>query len=385
MARRDRRAAGAAAAGGVGGSGPVQSRWIHGLYGWVRRRPAAVGSGWSRRFIAQVADGIDFSGRVVVAPGGGHVAYQSDAGVTFLDVRAGRGGATVVRAPGSTGLPGSWDPDGVRFALPTADTVTIFDAPSGDVVGQGQPSGSEVTGIDFSTDGSRLAITDASGVLLVDPVTLRPVGSRVRLEDVPCAVSIGPDNHTAIVVTGVPKTDWQFWRVPCTGWALVDLESGSVLDRGTADGGIGLVDVSPAGRRAALEVSRSELLVLNLQTGRPLRPPVAIHGPAASLRYSPDGTQILTSGFDASASVWDAETSQLVARVVTPDLFSVSEFHADGHSVLIAASWEGGVFRWDTRLEHAIDFACRLAGRDLTETEWAEQFGNRPYRETCPS
>ena len=313
------------------------------------------------------------------------MAYQSDTGVTFLDVRAGKGGATVVRPPGSPGLTGSWDPDGVRFALPTAETVTIFDARSGDVVSRGQPSGSDVTGIDFSTDGSTLAIADASGVLLVDPVTLRPVGSQVRLEDVPCAVSIGPDNHTAIVVTGVPKTDWHFWRVPCTGWALVDLESGSVLDRGTVDGGIGLVDFSPAGGRAVLEVSRAELLVMDLQTGRPLGPSIAIHGPAASLRYSPDGKQILTSGFDASASLWDAESGQLVARVVTPELFSVADFLADGHSVLIAASWEGGVYRWDTRLENAIDFACRLAGRDLTEAEWAEQFGNRPYRQTCPS
>lgn len=37
-----------------------------------------------------------------------------------------------------------------------------------------------------------------------------------------------------------------------------------------------------------------------------------------------------------------------------------------------------------TRLEHAIEHACKMAGRDLTTTEWQENFGNRPYGKTRP-
>jgi hypothetical protein len=38
----------------------------------------------------------------------------------------------------------------------------------------------------------------------------------------------------------------------------------------------------------------------------------------------------------------------------------------------------------DTTLEHWIDVACAIAGRNLTATEWTNAFGNRPYHESCP-
>ena len=186
--------------------------------------------------------------------------------------------------------------------------------------------GGEVTGIDFSTDGSRLAIVDVSGVVvMVDPATLGPVGAPVGLDDVPCAVSLGPDNRTAFVATGPPKSAWEFWRVPCSEWALLDLETGSLLDRGTTDleGGIRRIDFSPDGSRVAV-VGSGDLVELDLETRRPVRPPVAVHdGSVLSLAYSPDGGRILTSGTDGSAALWDADTGRLIDRVVTPELFSV--------------------------------------------------------------
>jgi len=345
----------------------------------------------SRRFLAQVAPPTPFGWPgegVAVAPGGGFVAYQSPTGVTFLDVAAGKLGRALDRPSGSTGLWGVWDPHGSRYALPTGDQVTVWDAPTGDVVVQGRPAGSDVTGIDYSTDGSRLAIADVSGaVVMVDPATLEPIGAPVRLEDVPCAVSLGPDNRTAFVATGVPKSAWGFWRIPCSDWALVDLESGSLLDTGTTgpEADISRIDFSPGGDRVAVDGSGG-FVILDLETGQPVRPPVAVHDDIVlSLLYSPDGSRILTSGADASAALWDAETGRLIARVVTPPLFSVSQFLADGRSVLVADEYEGAVYRWDARPDYAVEFACRLAGRDLTKAEWAEQFGDRTFQETCPS
>jgi WD40 repeat protein/DNA-binding SARP family transcriptional activator len=344
----------------------------------------------SRRFVAQVAPPTPFGccPNVVIAPGGGHVAYQSQTGVTFLDVGAGKLGRTLDWPSAPSGLPGVWDPDGSRYALPTGDQITVWDARAGDVVIQGRPAGSDLTAIDFSTDGSRLATVEVSGaVTMVDPATLEPLGVPVRLDDVPCTVSLGPDNHTAFVATGPPKSAWEFWHVSCSDWALVDLESGSVLDRGTTDpeGGIGPIDFSPDGSRVAVEVSGG-LVEIDLRTGRQVRPSVPVHdGGVLSLFYSPDGSRILTSGNDASAALWDADTGRLIARVVTPTLFSVSQFLADGRSVLLADGNEGAVYRWDTSPDYAVEFACRLAGRDLTKAEWAEQFGNRTFQETCPS
>lgn len=55
--------------------------------------------------------------------------------------------------------------------------------------------------------------------------------------------------------------------------------------------------------------------------------------------------------------------------------------------ILVAASVDRPralVHRWDTRPDHWIDSACKIAGRNLTEDEWRDAFDERPYRETCP-
>ena len=43
-----------------------------------------------------------------------------------------------------------------------------------------------------------------------------------------------------------------------------------------------------------------------------------------------------------------------------------------------------GILQWDTRPEHAAEFACHVAGRDFTKAEWADHFGDRPYQHICP-
>ena len=51
---------------------------------------------------------------------------------------------------------------------------------------------------------------------------------------------------------------------------------------------------------------------------------------------------------------------------------------------MVADEYQGAVYRWDTRPNYAVEFACRLAGRDITpETESAEQFGDRPFQGVC--
>ncbi len=62
----------------------------------------------------------------------------------------------------------------------------------------------------------------------------------------------------------------------------------------------------------------------------------------------------------------------------------VAGFGADARSVMAVAEFGGPILRWDSRLEHALEFACRIAGRDFTEAEWATHFGDRPFRTTCP-
>ena len=78
--------------------------------------------------------------------------------------------------------------------------------------------------------------------------------------------------------------------------------------------------------------------------------------------------------------VTDDAASQSLAERYLAEHMSV---HApDGRAWAVDA---GRVLTWDTRPQHAIDFACRIAGRDLTADEWRTFVGTGPQFEVCPS
>jgi len=221
-------------------------------------------------------------------------------------------------------------------------------------------------------------------VTMLDPATLAPVGRVVPLDDPVGGVAAGPDNRTAIVLTG--RLDASQYYVPSTArWSLVDLMSGTLLDEGELGIDGKHLDYSPDGGHAAVSGNGGEVLVLDLQAGAPLRSPALIANEVIdSVTYSPDGTRILAAGGAASVSMLDGRTGLLLARVLTPQHNTAAAFREDPESVLISTYDDGPVWLWDTDADRAVDFACRVAGRDFTEAEWAAQFGTRPYQETCP-
>jgi hypothetical protein len=48
------------------------------------------------------------------------------------------------------------------------------------------------------------------------------------------------------------------------------------------------------------------------------------------------------------------------------------------------AAYDGRTYRWDTRIDPTLAYACAMAGRNLTAGEWSQAFGSRPYEITCP-
>jgi hypothetical protein len=213
---------------------------------------------------------------------------------------------------------------------------------------------------------------------------LAPVGRPVQLDPAACWVAAGPDDH-AIVLAG-PRDASGFWFDPNTRWALVDLDSGRVVHEGDLENSGNHVDFSPDGRHAAIAGRDGRLLVLDLLAGEPLRPPVPGHSDIIrSVTYSLDGRRILTSAEDSTIGLWDGDTGLLVARLPVPQRAMIAAFRGDEDAVLSVDTGMGPVYEWNTDLERAVDFACRVAGRDFTEAEWAAQFGTRAYRETCPA
>ena len=343
----------------------------------------------SHRFIRPVAPEPSFwmgeLEEVQPAPDGGLVAYTAEDGVTFLDVGSGAVVGPLPRGDGYRSTDGgAWHPDGRRFALPTGREIRVWDAGSGELVRSGSVTASDIQSIAYSTDGNRLVIGELSGrVMTLDPDTLAPLGRPVLLDDPVTRVAAGPDEATAVALTGtVDPSGFVFSAT--TQWSFVSLEAGRVLDHGRLEVDGTALDIAPDGSRAAIGGGDGEVLVLDLQKGEPLGPPIDAHdSPVVTLTYSEDGAWLLTSAPDSSVALWDAETGMVAARLVTPVRTPVATFIEGHDAVLIVSELGGPLFRWDTRIEHALDFACAIAGREMTGDEWHEVFGDRPHDPVC--
>ena len=195
---------------------------------------------------------------------------------------------------------------------------------------------------------------------------------RVELDQAIRKLYASPDNNAAIAL-GLDR----FW--------LIDLENGAMIGEDDA--------VDPLSARSRRTAGGSPL---------PARPVTCAS--STSRRASgpdrrewvmtdqscgwtmPDGTTFATGALDNEIVIWDARTGAPLdhahpGRPADGEMYPT--FLADGHTVLIASSG-GAVYTMDTRPDQWIEFACEIAGRNLTEDEWHDAFDDRPYRETCP-
>lgn len=306
----------------------------------------------------------------------------------FVDVTTGtRSRPLGTRSADSAGA-GSWTPDGRRYATGYSDGwVQVFSRRSHQVLVQRPVTHGFITEVAYTPDGRRLAVVDEGGhVRFVDASTLSPVGRAVRLPStIPWVMSTSPDNRTAFVASADRKPG-KGWAVPVSHWWLVDLMKGRILDQGDLDVDALYSAFSPRGDRVAVAGTGGNVELLDPTTGRKVRPTVVAHqGDAYWVTFDADGSRFASGSSAGDVSIWDGRTGELLntAKVPGEERVTVAGFRPDGS--LTVASFTGHVYRWDPSLAHALDFACRAAGRDMTPAEWAQALPDQPYRSVCPS
>jgi WD40 repeat protein len=333
----------------------------------------------------------------VMAADGQRSVVLSDEAWVLTDYRDGSVTTIPPPGPGYRHTYGAFHPDGRHFATAVDGEITVWDQ-DGDPTGQRAVlPGQRITELDYSPDGSRIAVSALDGTItMLDGTTLEPVGTPVELGKPVSWVVARPDGRTAVVLLGGVEATGRF-VVPNRGWAVVDLVDGVVVERGE----LGMshhqwLDVSPDGMVAviaggdngdgALSGARGKVEVIDLSTGRPLAPPREWVGNQRSqVVVSPDGTRLLSSSANGLVAVWDTTTATPIATLVVPaSSLLTGAFLPDGRSARIL-DWEtGAAYDWDLSRGSAVEFACRAVGRDLTRTEWTEHFGDLPFRTTCP-
>ncbi|HYV01181.1 MAG TPA: hypothetical protein VEM93_02410, partial [Actinomycetota bacterium] len=193
-----------------------------------------------------------------------------------------------------------WSPAGVFVTEgpELSGMIDIRDASTGEQMRRFKGHDGEVTGVAFSSDGSKLATTGVDGWLKVwDPSTGDLLASLSGNENA-FSPSFSADGSLVAAAWGDTTV-----QVLDTG------TSGVVWNRHVPRNGDTDIALSPDGRYLATVGDRSGF-VLNLDTGERDFELKGAFGPRIS--WSPDRRYIASTGIDGTPRVWDAKTGRLL-------------------------------------------------------------------------
>ena len=167
---------------------------------------------------------------------------------------------------------------------------------------------------------------------------------------------------------------------------FADLDDGRVLHRVEVPAGNVRANFSPDGRWYAYGGSDGTVGVIDVATGEHHGSGTPLHqGQVAWVTFSPDGETLASVGFDGRVVLSDSATARPRASFQPgPANLDVNMTYGDDGRTIVLAYVDGSVLTFDTDPASWEAHACAVAGRNLTEQEWRDAFGDRPYHETCP-
>ncbi len=267
--------------------------------------------------------------------------------------------------------------------------------------------------------GGRLATAGPDGTVRIWDVRSRAVVRRLRFTERIVAIAVSPDETLIAVQRLAPGA-------PDTHVEVRDLASGKTLytrtiryapggvsfsgdgralvASGCCDGGstvtgwdartgarrfqrsvaqqIEVIAMSPVGRTVAVGAGDGNVRLLDAGSGRE-RATIKVAGSnIEQLAFSPDGRMIAASPSGTSVTLWDVRSRKRVGDGFprTVGWIPGVAFAPSGRLLLFEPTT---VVEWPTDARTLQRAACRIAGRDLTRTEWQELLPNRPYRRVC--
>jgi WD40 repeat protein len=109
----------------------------------------------------------------------------------------------------------------------------------------------------------------------------------------------------------------------------------------------------------------------------------------SSLAFSPNGKTLASGSVDKNIILWDISNlnaKQVLRATLTghtaPILHQALYFSSDGLSLVSASSKD--VIVWNLDPKYWLEKACKIAGRNFTQREWAQYLPGQSYRATCP-
>jgi WD40 repeat protein len=303
-----------------------------------------------------------------------------------------------------------WSPDGVHVALfrqATSATVEVVDVRDGTRIRAAGIEASASNSPIFRPDGVLQAVTSSNHVVEFDPRTRRPRDTGVVLSGGHVSANValrgshlclyGLDNGAVVVVDTakgriIRSIQTDLVAVYGVGWsrdgrrifAAGQSEHAEAFDAATGARVATLptpasnLAVSPVSDLVAAAAFDGTIRFLDGTTLR--RAGDIVNGGAAfaaQIQFTPDGRTLITSGLDNTMRFFDVASRRQVGVPVAIASWGAA---ISPDSRQIAITTDRGVSRLAIDAADLIQTACRVAGRTLTATEWAQHIGGRPHQ-----
>jgi WD40 repeat protein len=272
-------------------------------------------------------------------------------------------------------VPASWRPDGRRLVVNDFELIAIVDGQTGKVLKTHRMQALSVAYIDH---GKRIVSGGHEGSLYFDG-DLTPVGGTPDFV-ADCCTTSSPDGETAVLFE-------EGLRGATMSWRIIRAATGELVREGKLPTWVNSAASSPDGRLIA-GTGTDGVFTIDTSSGAfKSAPPTGHRAEGVSIRFSPDGTRLVSGAADGTVTLWNARTLDNLLTVATADESTpipVAPIFARGDDVVSIPSYDGKTYHWDTSTSRILNQACVMAGRNLTAGEWARMFPNLHYQETCP-
>ena len=308
---------------------------------------------------------------------------QNDGTVAIIDLRTLRPVRTLPARDGSTAAAISFMPDGRTLVTGGINgRVSFWDVSSGRVM-RTLRFAQQVWWTAASPDGKLLAVQTAPSDAANNHVEVVRISTGAVLQSHP--LPYGPNgvefthDGRELVALGCC---WAGSGSMLVAW---DVRSGRRLFNLGDSVNASAFDIAPGSELLGVGTEGGQVLLLDPRTGRQTGPPIQVAtGEIASFSFSPDGRSYAVSSSDNTASVWDLRSGTRVGNTFGPYPIPNPYVLFEPNDRLLINLLSNAI-EWPMNLNTWEQFACRVAGRNLTRAEWHDALPNRAYRPTCPA